>query len=111
MPGGDMVERTDPTDHEAEIFSRTIGSYLEKARTQSRAWARVIELTATRLGGRCPERLAIVHVDALQAAQDLVDQLRRVVPCPPEIPLWSLGAGLSVHAGAGLVGVAMVAAQ
>ncbi|HLU77264.1 MAG TPA: host attachment protein [Burkholderiales bacterium] len=36
MPGGDMVERTDPTDHEAEIFSRTIGSYLEKARTQNK---------------------------------------------------------------------------
>src|SRR5690606_28937836 len=32
--GGDMVERTEPTDHEAEVFSRTIGDYLDKARTQ-----------------------------------------------------------------------------
>lgn len=30
----DMIERTEPTEHEAEIFSRTLGGYLDKARTQ-----------------------------------------------------------------------------
>lgn len=31
--GGDLIERTEPTEHEAEIFSRTLGGYLDKART------------------------------------------------------------------------------
>lgn len=32
--GHAAIERTEPTEHEAEIFSRTIGGYLDKARTQ-----------------------------------------------------------------------------
>lgn len=31
--GHSAVERTEPTEHEAEVFSRTLGGYLDKART------------------------------------------------------------------------------
>jgi len=34
--GGDMIERTEPAEHEAELFSRALGNYLDKARTQHR---------------------------------------------------------------------------
>jgi DegV family protein with EDD domain len=88
---------------------------LERVRTQRKAWARVIELTGDALGGRVPEQMAIIHVDALDDVRRFQEQLCAQLPCladdayPYEIMIAELGAGLSVHAGAGLVGVTFVA--
>ena len=84
---------------------------LEKVRSRKRAWARVIELTGQAIGDRPPERLAIVHCDALVDAQAFAEQLRAQVSCPDDILYSELSAGLSVHSGRGLVGVGVVLGQ
>jgi DegV family protein with EDD domain len=84
---------------------------LERVRTRRKAWSRVIELTAGAVGGMPPQHIAIVHVDALQQARQFEEELRASIVCPETIIVAGLTAGLSVHTGAGLVGVAAVAAE
>ena len=82
---------------------------LEKVRTRRKAWDRVIERTAQALDGQPIERAAIVHADALDDAHLFEKQLRATLPCPETIITAEFTAGLSIHAGAGLVGLATVA--
>jgi len=82
---------------------------LERVRTQKKAWSRVIELTAQALGGRPAERMFIIHVDAAAEARRFEEQVRASLPCPEAVPMAELTPGLSVHAGAGLVGLVVVA--
>jgi DegV family protein with EDD domain len=78
---------------------------LERVRTQGKAWKRVIELTCAATGERELEHLVILHVNAPEAASQFELQLRAALPCPPEIPHVEMTPGLSIHTGAGLVGV------
>ena len=81
---------------------------LERVRTQKKAWARVIELAEQAAGGKLIERMGIVHVAAPQAAREFEQHLRASLACPAEMLMSDLTPGLSVHTGAGLVGVAIV---
>jgi DegV family protein with EDD domain len=81
---------------------------LERVRTQNKAWERVVELTVERAAGNLIEQMAIIHVCAPEGAKKLEEQLRSYLPCPDEILYTELDPGLSVHSGAGLVGVGMV---
>jgi DegV family protein with EDD domain len=84
---------------------------LEKVRTQRKSWARAIELAAEAAGDRPVEQMAVIHVDAEEHARQFEAQLRVSMACPEKIMLTGLSAGLSVHSGAGLVGVVFVAGK
>jgi DegV family protein with EDD domain len=81
---------------------------LERVRTQNKAWGRVVELAVETSAGHLIEQMAIAHVCAPEAAQKLEELLRSYLPCPDEILHIELTPGLSIHSGAGLVGVSLV---
>ncbi len=81
---------------------------LEKVRTRKKAWARAIELSQETIGNKAVERMAVVHSNAHQDALAFQEQVRASLDCPEEIILTNLTAGLSVHSGAGIVGVGFV---
>jgi DegV family protein with EDD domain len=84
---------------------------LERVRTRKRAWKRVIELTVRAAGGRQPERLAVLHIDAHEQANEFWEQLREEITPPDEVMFAGLTPGLSLFGGRGLVGVALVSDQ
>jgi hypothetical protein len=52
--------------------------------------------------------MGIVHVDALGKAQEFESAFRKSIDIPQNILYAELTPGLSVHSGAGMVGVAFV---
>ncbi|MEE4193792.1 MAG: DegV family protein [Anaerolineae bacterium] len=81
---------------------------LEKIRTQKKAWMRMIELLREKAGDRKIEKVAILHVACLEEAKRFEELLRKHLDIPEEVIICSMTAGLSVHTGAGLVGVTLV---
>jgi DegV family protein with EDD domain len=81
---------------------------LEKVRTRRKAIDRLLELVSGSMNGKGIERVAIIHSNNLEGARELQALLRANLPCPEEIMICEFGAGLSVHAGPGMVGVALV---
>ena len=81
---------------------------LERVRTQKKSWERVVELCVETIGEHPIERMAMIHVTAPDDAQQLESMLRTKLDCPAEMLFSELNPGLSVHAGAGLVGVVFV---
>ncbi len=79
---------------------------LEKVRTRKKAWARVCELAAESLGASEIQDIYLLHVAADEAVDKFEKVLREAIPCPDFMPKTGLTPGLSVHTGAGLVGVA-----
>jgi DegV family protein with EDD domain len=79
---------------------------LEKVRTRKKAWSRVLELTRESLGEGEIQEMYLLHVAAPDLVADFEAQLRAALPCPETIQVTELTPGLSVHTGAGLVGVA-----
>lgn len=84
---------------------------LERVRTRTKAWSRTIELAAQALAGRPIERMAIIHVNVPEDARLFEEQVRASLPCPETVLTTELTSGLSVHSGAGLVGVVVVAGK
>jgi DegV family protein with EDD domain len=84
---------------------------LERVRTRKKAWARVIELTASAMAGRPVERMAILHVAVPEEAGQFEEQVKVALPCPDEILMAELTPGLSVHGGAGMLGLVVQTAQ
>ena len=81
---------------------------LERIRTQGKAWARTIELAIETTGGSAVEQLAILHVNAPEAAGQFERLVRAALPCPPEMRHVEITPGLSIHTGDGLVGLVLV---
>jgi DegV family protein with EDD domain len=84
---------------------------LERVRTQKKAFTRVIELASQAADGKSIERMAILHICALEQAREFEAQLVTRMPVSGNILYTEMSAGLSVHAGAGLVGVVFVVAD
>jgi len=83
---------------------------LEKVRTSRKAMSRLLELVKTSAGDQKIERMSIIHVNNPAGAIDLEAELRRILTCPADIIHAEFTAGLSVHAGAGVVGVVIQSA-
>ena len=81
---------------------------LEKVRTRSKSLARVVELTGEAMAGRPIQQMAVLNVAAREEAMAFEAQLRTALPCPETIIHANLTAGLSVHTGAGMLGVVVV---
>lgn len=81
---------------------------IEKVRTRRKAWARIIELVKRDVGSSRVERMCFLHVAAEEEAQEFKQRLQASVKCPDDTPFIPLTPGLSVHTGAGLVGVAFI---
>jgi DegV family protein with EDD domain len=81
---------------------------LERIRTKSKAWSRLIELTREASGDCALEQLAILHVNGLEEADQFELQVRAGLACPAEIRHVEMTPGLSLHTGSGLVGIVLV---
>lgn len=81
---------------------------LEKVRTRSKSWARMIELVRSDIGAHAIQKACILHVNDAKSAEAFEKLLRDSLACPAELPLVDINPGLSVHTGAGLVGVCLV---
>jgi fatty acid-binding protein DegV len=81
---------------------------LEKVRTRSKVLARVVELAGEAMAGQTIRQMAVLNVAARDEATAFEAQLRAALPCPETIIHANLTAGLSVHTGAGMLGVVVV---
>ncbi len=84
---------------------------LEKVRTLKKAWKRAIELSSEAVGTNMVEQMSIVHVNAESEAKEFYNQLSQVVSFSGEVLFAELTPGLSVHSGAGMVGVCFVVSE
>lgn len=83
---------------------------LEKVRTKGKSWQRVIELVVHQVGNHQIEKLSILHANASEDAKAFRKQLCDQIQYQGSAPLYEINPGLSIHAGAGLVGVAFTVA-
>jgi len=81
---------------------------LERIRTRKKALERVLELSHASVDGKTIQRVAFMHANNLEGAQELQDQLCKLLPCPPSAIMTDFTPGLSVHAGSGVVGVTLL---
>jgi DegV family protein with EDD domain len=81
---------------------------LERVRTQKKSWARVVELSVEAAEGKSIERMAMVHIKAPAAAEQLKQLLGAQLQVPDVVLTSELTPGLSVHGGVGMVGVCLL---
>ena len=84
---------------------------LERVRTRSKALSRVVECAAQAAGGKPIERMALIHVNAIDDARELHKMLCASLPCPESVTYAELTPGLSAQACAGVAGVVIVTAR
>ncbi len=81
---------------------------LERVRTKRVAMQRLIELVEVSVGEVSIEHIAFINVNNLEDVNLLETELRKHLSLPEEVLKVEFTPGLSVHAGDGLVGVAIV---
>lgn len=78
---------------------------LEKNRTLKRAIKQMINHVNKIAQKKKIEKMVVIHVNEQSGAENLIATLRENISCPETIEVIKLSAGLSVHTGAGLIGV------
>ncbi len=78
---------------------------LERVRTRKKSLARLVELVGERTGGQKPLRLAVVHANAAEEAQDLLKQASAKLGASESI-FGEVSPVVGTHAGPGVVGLA-----
>lgn len=78
---------------------------LEKNRTMKRGLSQMISHVQKLSRIHTLERMAILHVNDPAGAENLKASVQEHMPCPDSIEIVQLSPGLSVHTGAGLLGV------
>jgi DegV family protein with EDD domain len=81
---------------------------LEKVRTRKKAWNRMLELSKEKLGDKKIEQLAVLHVACQADAEEFAQMAREYLGYSGEIMISGMTAGLSVHTGAGMVGITIL---
>jgi DegV family protein with EDD domain len=81
---------------------------LERVRTQKKALVRLVNLVVERIGGRSPVYLAVMHANAPERAQKLLEDASAVIN-PVETVIADLSPGVGTHAGPGTVALAFLA--
>jgi len=76
----------------------------EKVRTHHRAFERLIELTIEQCPRSAEAHLCVMHADDLDEAQRLAGDLRSALGFE-RIPIYSVGASITTHAGPGTLAV------
>jgi DegV family protein with EDD domain len=80
---------------------------LERVRTKSKSWQRLIELAEEQANGR-PVHVGIVHANAPGAAQKFRDEVEQRLNCK-EIFTIEFSPVIGVHVGPGTIGIALYA--
>lgn len=81
---------------------------LEKVRTRKAAIDRLVELAMEITKGKTVERACMLHVRNPEDAAYWEAEMRKKIELPKDMPLYSFGPGLSVHTGAGMIGVVIL---
>lgn len=81
---------------------------IDRVRSLKSAWEHMISMVVDEAAAREIERAGIVHVNALQNAQEIEKQLRGFLPMPDEVLHFEYNPGLSVHIGEGAIGICLV---
>ena len=82
----------------------------EKTRTRKRAVARLKELVIEQIPGDGSGHLSVMHAAVPDQAQDLADDLCRVLDLPP-VPILDVPPAIVTHAGPGVLAVAFFVAE
>ena len=82
---------------------------LEKVRTRKAAMDRLVKLIVNDAQGKKIERIGIFHICNEEDANILLAALREHLDLPKDVLFVQFSPGLSVHAGAGMIGTAIYA--
>ncbi len=77
---------------------------LEKIRTMKKAQKRLIDLAIESVGDKKIDQIGFIHVNNLTGVKNLYQELCTVISCPSNPIFAEFTAGLSVHAGSGVIG-------
>jgi DegV family protein with EDD domain len=80
---------------------------LERVRTHRKALDRLVELLIERIGDRSPVHLAVLHANAMELAEKLLEQAAMKVN-PQETLIASVSPAVGAHLGPGTVGFAFM---
>ncbi len=81
---------------------------IEQVRTSKKALDRLLELAVERIGGREPVRVAVVHANVLDAAQNLLARVKARVN-PIETTISAVSPAVGTHLGPGALGIVFTA--